>query len=361
MKRKVAVLMSGGVDSSVAAYLLYQEGYDVVGVTLKLWDCDKLTESNRQLCCSPRDIYDAKNVCSQLNINHYVLDLSKEFNKYVIDKFCTQYISGKTPNPCIVCNSVIKFNIALEKIKNLIEVDFIATGHYAKVIKQGNKYFIAKGTDDIKEQSYFLCQLPPKILPMLLLPLGELTKKEVRTIASKAGLKVADKKESFDLCFVPDGDYKKFIISKNYNIRQSGKIIDFETGKFLGYHKGIINYTIGQRTGLGLGNLKKRMYVVKIDPETNTIYVAEEKYLYSNHLFATNCIFYEDIEKITLLNELYVKIRYKSEPKKAKVEIVDNCHMKVSFLEDAVKSVTKGQYAVVYDKEGKILCSGEIT
>ncbi len=359
MKKKIVVFMSGGVDSSVAAYLLTQQGYEVVGVTFKLWDCKDLTNSQKQLCCSPKDVYDAKIVCSQLGINHYVLDLKKEFDDYVIKKFCEKYISGSTPNPCVECNNYIKFDIALKKIKEIINFDYVATGHYAKVVKKDNKYFIAKGEDENKEQSYFLCKVSPNILPKLILPLGDLTKKETREIAHKVGLKVETKKESFDLCFIPDGDYKNFIISKGYNIEKNGKIVDFETGRFLGYHKGIINYTIGQRTGLGLRNLKTRMYVIKIEPSTNTIYVGPEKHLYSNYLLAKNCIFYEDLHKITSFGQLYVKIRYKSIPAEAKVEIIKD-GIKVLFLESFVKSVTRGQYAVVYDNEGKILCSGEI-
>lgn len=359
MKKRVVVLMSGGVDSSVAAYLLTKQGYEVIGITFKLWDCKELTNSQRQLCCSPKDIYDAKHICSQLGIVHYVLDLKKEFDDYVVRKFCEKYISGATPNPCIECNAYIKFKVAFRKIKKIINFDYIATGHYARVIKEDNRYFIAKGKDENKEQSYFLCQILPEVLPRLILPLGELTKKDVREIASVASLKVANKKESFDLCFVHDGDYKKFIISKGYDTKKSGKIVDFETGNFLGYHKGIINYTIGQRNGLGLKNLKTKMYVVKIEPDTNTIYVGPEEYLYSKYLLAKNCIFYEDIFKIISSNNLYAKIRYKSPPAKAKVELVEN-GIKVSFLDEAVKSVTRGQYVVVYDEKGKILCSGEI-
>lgn len=357
--KKVAVLMSGGVDSSTTAYLLVKQGYNVVGVTLKLWECNKLTETQKQLCCSPKDVYDAKIVCSQLGIDHYVLDLSSEFEKYIINKFCEKYINGFTPNPCVDCNNYIKFGFAFNKLKSLLNIDYISSGHYAKIVRFGKKYFIVKGVDKLKEQSYFLCQVSPELLPNIIFPLGNYTKSEVRKIATKANLKVAYKKESFDICFIPDGDYRKFLSSKGYKVYDKGKIIDIQTGKFLGYHKGFPNYTIGQRNMLGLQNLQQRIYVVKIEPKTNTIYVGSEDYLYSSSFFIQNCVFYEDVSKVIKMNDLYVKIRYKSAPLKCKI-CFNGDTTKVVLTETKAKAVTKGQYAVVYDSKERIILSGEI-
>jgi tRNA-specific 2-thiouridylase len=358
MKRKVAVLISGGVDSSTTAYLLLQQGYKLVGVTLKLWHCEDLVDTQRQLCCSPKDIYDAKTICSQLGIQHYVLDFSEEFNKHIVENFCKKYISGFTPNPCIWCNEKIKFGFVYKKLKDLFDIDFIATGHYAKIVVLENKYFIAKAKDEIKDQSYFLCSIPKNVLPHILFPLGNLTKDEVRKIANTANLKVANKKESFDICFIPDGDYGKFIISKGYNIEQKGKILDCYTKKFLGYHKGYIFYTIGQRKNLGIKGAKSRLYVVKIEPQTNNIFVGLEKDLYSKELVIYNPVLYEDLTKINTL-ELFCKIRYKSSPVKCKIYEVEKNKFKIIF-DQPVKAVTKGQYAVIYDKYGRILLGGEI-
>jgi tRNA-specific 2-thiouridylase len=356
--KKVAVLMSGGVDSSTSAYILLKEGYNVFGVTLKLWNCDEVVYGAKQICCSPKDIYDAKNVCSSLGIKHYVLDFSKEFKEYIIDTFCKKYLSGFTPNPCILCNDKIKFELVFERLKNLFDIDFIASGHYAKIIKFENKYFIAKAKDEFKDQSYFLCRLSSKILPYIIFPLEDFSKDKVREIAKSAGIKVADKKESFDLCFVPNGDYRKFLKLMGHEINKPGKIIDINTGKFLGYHKGYVNYTVGQRCGLGLKNVSSRMYVVKIEPKENIVYVGRQKDLYKDFLVAKDCVFYEKKEKI-FKQRLFAKIRYKSELAECKVEPLGTNTVKVKFFIPQ-RAITPGQYVVVYDEENKILLSGEI-
>lgn len=357
MKPKVAVLMSGGVDSSTAAYLLVKRGYEVVGVTLKLWDCGKLTETQRQLCCSPQDIYDVKNICSQLGIKHYVLDLSKEFETAVVENFCKKYTAGYTPNPCVICNQKIKFGIAFDKIRNMMDIKFLATGHYARVTKYNGKFYIKKAKDESKDQSYFLCTVPKEVIPYLIFPLGELTKQDVRKIAYDVGLKVAHKRESFDICFIPDRDYKNFLKIKGYEVFKKGKILEVHTGKFLGYHKGYMCYTIGQRDGLGLKNLSSRMYVVKIEPETNTIYVGTEDDLYRCEFIIINPVFYATPQNL-VKKKLYVKVRYKSQLTASKIEILDK-EVKVNLLQPQ-KAVTKGQYAAVYDTAGRIVLGGEI-
>ncbi|MCS7151681.1 MAG: tRNA 2-thiouridine(34) synthase MnmA [Endomicrobia bacterium] len=359
MKNKVAILMSGGVDSSTAAYILVKNGYDVIGVTLKLWQCGKTDNLQRQICCSPHDIYDAKNVCSQLGIKHYVLDLSKEFEEIVIKYFCLKYKMGYTPNPCIICNEKIKFGIAFEKLKELTGIEFLATGHYARVVKTRQKFYIAKAKDEYKDQSYFLCTVPNNVLPHIMFPLGNLTKKDVREIAASAGLKVAHKKESFDICFIADRDYKNFLRTKGIEVFRKGKILNIHTNKFLGYHNGYMCYTIGQREGLGLKNLTTRMYVVKTDPETNIVYVGEEKDLYSSELLITNPIFYESKYNLLKKRKVYVKIRYKTPPVKCNLSLSDGNLIKVMF-ETPQRAVTRGQYAAIYDLVGRILLSGEI-
>lgn len=358
MKKKVAVLMSGGVDSSTAAYLLSRQGYEVVGITLKLLERSSPVIPGQQICCSPEDIYDAKNVCEKIGIPHYVLDFSSEFKKYIIEKFAKQYISGLTPNPCIWCNSKIKFGLSYLKLKEILKIDFIATGHYAKVVNKNDKYFIAKGKDIAKDQSYFLCSISNDVLRHILLPLGELTKEEVKKIALKAGFDyVVRKKESFDLCFVPEGDYRKFLKSQGYNIFKKGKIIDIKTKSFLGYHKGYANYTIGQRSGLGIKNVSSKKYVVRIDPKNNIVYVGEEKDLYSNSLIIRNYVLYDNLQNLET-KILYVKIRYKSEPAQCTIIKQEN-NIKIVFKQPQ-RAVTPGQYAVVYDEEDKIILSGEI-
>lgn len=354
MKRKVAVLMSGGVDSSVAAYLLLKN-YEVVGVTLKLWKCEEFTVVQRQLCCSPQDVSDAKNVCLQLGIKHYVFSLYEEFKKYIIEEFCKNYLEGKTPNPCVWCNAKIKFSIAFKRIKETLGIEYIASGHYAKVCKIDNNFFILRGKDEFKEQSYFLCQIPKEVLPNLILPLGDYYKKDIRQIAKELELKVAKKKESFDLCFIPAGDYRKFLESKGYLVKNKGKILDIETKRFLGYHNGYLNYTIGQKAGLK--NLPYRMYVVSIDPINNIIYVGTKEKLFSYGLIAKNCIFYEKKEKI-FQKKLFAKIRYKSELAECVIDEYEE-GIKVKFLQPQ-RAITKGQYVVIYDEEGKVVCSGEI-
>lgn len=358
MKNKVAVLMSGGVDSSTAALLLLQKGYEVVGITLKLWE-SKFLETQKQFSCLLQDICDVKNICSQLGIEHYVLDLTKDFEKIVIENFCKKYIAGYTPNPCILCNEKIKFGIAFQKLRTLMNINLLSTGHYARVVEQNGKFYIKKAKDDSKDQSYFLCTIPKEVLPHLIFPLGDLTKQEVRKIASDAGLKVAHKKESFDICFIPDKDYKSFLKSKGYDIFKKGKILDLHTKKFLGYHKGYVCYTIGQREGLGLKNLNSRMYVIKTDPKTNTVYVGTEQDLYCSEFTITNVVIYETPEMLKR-KKLYVKVRYKAEFSECSVELLNDKKTIKILLEKPQKAVTKGQYAAVYDIYGRIVLGGEI-
>ncbi|MCX7910210.1 MAG: tRNA 2-thiouridine(34) synthase MnmA [Endomicrobia bacterium] len=354
--KKVAVLMSGGVDSSVAAYIL-SKNFDIVGITLKLWDCgQKDIDSSKQLCCSSKDIYDAKAVCVDLGIKHYVIDFSDQFKKYIIDKFCDKYLNGFTPNPCVWCNEIIKFGVLFEKLKMELGVDYIASGHYARIVRSNDMFYIAKAKDESKDQSYFLSRVNPKILPYIIFPLGDLLKSEVRKIAKEINLKVAEKKESFDLCFVLD-NYRSIIRTKNCTL-QRGKILDYKTKKFLGYHNGYFNYTIGQRKGLMLRGVGMRYYVVDIDSKNNIVYVGSEDILYKNSLVAENCVFYENIEELKNKN-LYGKIRYKSNLAKCFLEKIEDDKVVVVF-EEPQRAITKGQYLVIYDIYGRVLLNGEI-
>jgi len=283
MTKKVLVAMSGGVDSSTAAFLLKEQGYDVVGATLRLWHVsdDKKRPGG---CCSIDDIADARRVCHFLGIKHYVLNYEKEFKETVVEDFVKEYLSGRTPNPCIVCNEKIKFNMLLNKMKGL-GFDLLATGHYARIEEADGTFALRKGLDTAKDQSYVLYRLGQNELASLIFPLGVYTKKEIRKMAIEHKLPAAEKPESQEICFV-DKSYGDFL--KSYSPLASkrikpGPIID-KTGKFLGKHKGIAYYTVGQRSGLNL-SLPAAVYVTKIDPEKNTLYVGSKEDSFSKNAF----------------------------------------------------------------------------
>lgn len=282
MKQKVLVAMSGGVDSSTAAFLLQKEGYEVVGVTLRLWHAND-DRKRPGGCCSLEDIHDARRVCHHLGIKHYVLNFEKDFKESVVKDFVSEYLSGRTPNPCIVCNDILKFGLLLKKARAL-GFDYLATGHYAR-IDRANGLSLRKGVDERKDQSYVLYRLTEKDLARLLLPLGDYTKKEIRRIAAEAGLPAADKPESQEICFI-DTDYASFL--KNYlkgrgKTIKPGPIID-TSGKLLGRHRGLPYYTFGQRSGLGL-TTPLPVYVVDIDVKKNTLVVGGKEETVSEKAF----------------------------------------------------------------------------
>ena len=333
---RVLLGMSGGVDSSVAAYLLKEQGYEVVGVTMTLFHTEDSTQ-----------IADAKSVCDKLGIEHHVVNYENEFKCEVIDNFINNYLNGKTPNPCIVCNKKFKFGALWDKAKEL-NCEYIATGHYANV-KDGH---ICK-IDSLKDQSYFLYQINKEVIPHILFPLNDYEEKsKIRDIAEKESLtNVAKKKDSQDVCFIEDGNYAKFLEENLENLPDKGDFV-LTTGETIGKHKGIIYYTIGQRKGLGL-SYHHPLYVVKIDVPNNKVILGKEEDLYSKKVYITDTNILVD----NLPYKAQAKIRYKSNPISCTYEIIDDNNMIVIF-DEPVKSVTPGQSLVLYDND--ILLGGGI-
>ena len=335
--------MSGGVDSSVAAYLLKKEGFDVAGLTM----CLGIKREDSAACCGAEAIDDAKKVCDKLDIPHYVLDFSKDLKEKVITPFVEDYLNGKTPNPCVNCNKYLKFDSLLKKAMAL-GFGYFATGHYAGIIQTQAGFFLKRSADKKKDQTYFLYAIKKDALPYIKFPLADLTKPVVRALAKEAGLPVAEKKESQDICFVPDNDYAR-LIGAHREIT-SGDIVDLR-GKVLGKHKGIIYYTIGQRQGLGIGG-GTPFYVMAIDTKNNQIVVGGKNDLLSRGLVA------HDINILTenLPKQLSCKIRYASKEVPCSVE-VKGAALEVIF-HTPQEAVTPGQSVVLYD--GDIVAGGGV-
>lgn len=359
--KKVVIAMSGGVDSSLAARLLVDQGYDVMGVTMKLWGYidtgGKPTHDSN--CCSLDDINNAKAECASLGIPHYTLDMSAEFKQIVIENFVSEYKAGRTPNPCIICNTEIKWHALLNKLDDL-GVDYLATGHYARKVKHeatGN-WVIGRGKDQVKDQSYVLWGIRPDELERTLFPLGELSKQEVRQQAANADMRTADTPESMEICFVPDNDYRRFLGEQYPEVIESAPPGDFvdSQGKVIGEHQGIHNYTVGQRKGLGLAT-GERIFVNKIDAENNTVHVGSKQDAQSSS-FTVNSVNWLIPESYALDSPLDVQIRYNHSAKPARIEAIADNEYRVTF-DSPENAITPGQSAVFF-QEGAAVGGGII-
>lgn len=350
-KEKVMVAMSGGVDSSVAASLLKDAGYNVIGVTMHMW-VDPLSEERAgeeaKSCCSYQDVYDAKRVAAKLDIPHYVLNMKDEFYHNIVCNFTAEYLRGRTPNPCIECNRTVKFAQLLNKARGL-GIGHLATGHYARIEYSSSNasYKLLRGVDRQKDQSYMLYVLGQDVLSSTYFPLGNKTKQEIRKIAEAKDLKVAGKKESQEICFIPDNDYRSFMERLCPEVLQPGDIV-YVNGEKLGRHQGIAFYTIGQRKGLGI-TASEPLYVVHIDAAQNQVVVGSEKETYSAGLLAEK-LNYVSGTTPNKPRDIEVKIRYRSSAVPATLFPSQGGFARVLFAR-AQKAVTPGQSAVFYQAE----------
>ena len=342
--KKVMIGMSGGVDSSVAAFLLQKESFEVIGATMKLYNNEDIDFVSEKTCCSLDDVLDAKSVCARLGIRHYTLNMTEDFKKEVIERFISAYQNGFTPNPCIDCNRYMKFSKMLHKAQEL-NIDYVATGHYARIEKQGDRYILKKAVDLSKDQSYVLYSLTQEQLKVTKFPLGNYTKQQVREIAEENGFVNAQKHESQDICFVPDGDYSKFIEYYTGKTYPCGDFVDMN-GKRLGEHKGIIRYTIGQRRGLGLA-LPASMYVVEKDVDNNKVILGFNDDLFKKEVNVKN-ISFTACDGLDKPERLCAKIRYNQKEQPATVTQTDENHFTIVF-DEPQRAITKGQAAVLYD------------
>lgn len=365
-KGKVLVAMSGGIDSTVVALMLHHQGYEVIGITMKTWDYATSNASSKETgCCNIDSFNDARAAAVQHGFPHFILDIREEFGDFVIENFVEEYLAGRTPNPCVMCNTHIKWR-ALLKRANALGCEFIATGHYANVYQAENgRYVMSKGLDETKDQSYVLWGLDQELLSRTIMPLGKYRKTEIRQMAHDFGYpELAKKSESYEICFVPDNDYRGFLKKRIPTLETDvtgGWFID-KTGKKLGQHKGYPFYTIGQRKGLDIA-LGKPAYVTNIDPETNTVTLGEEDDLRKTDMVVArpNWIKYAPPENGF---EVTTKIRYKDSGALSRLFVQEDGSVKIEFY-DAVKSIAPGQSAVFYEGDevvgGGIIQRGWLT
>lgn len=342
-KDKVLLGMSGGVDSAVSAILLQEQGYEVYGVTLKLWGQEK--------------VEDAEKICKKLGIEHYNIDAKKEFKKHVIDDFICKYKTNQTPNPCIECNKYLKFG-SMYELAHKMGIEYLATGHYAKMeySEKYGRYVIKKAKNLVKDQSYVLYNMPKNLLGKVIFPLGEIESKEkIREIARNYNLEVANKPDSEDICFIPDGDYKKFL-EENSDIQpKNGKIVNTK-GEVLGEHQGLYRYTIGQRKGLGIA-YSEPLYVIGFNTDKNELIVGIENELYKSEMLVNNLNLLL-IDEIPNSIKVLVKTRYSAKEYPATIKMIEKDTIKVKF-DNPVARITPGQSAVFYI-EDMVLGGGKI-
>lgn len=351
--QKVVIGMSGGVDSSVAAFLLKKQGYDVVGVTMQIWqDEASYVQEENGGCCGLSAVDDARRVANQIEIPYYVMNFKDSFKENVIDYFIQDYLDGKTPNPCIACNRYVKWESLLKRSLD-IGADYIATGHYARIVQLENgRWALKKSATAAKDQTYALYNLTQHQLSHTLMPVGEYTKDEIRQIAKEINLRIANKPDSQEICFIPDNNYAGFIEESTGKAPVPGNFVDMQ-GNVIGKHKGIIHYTIGQRKGLNLA-LGKPAFVVEIRPETNEVVIGDNADVFYDTLYA-NKLNFMSIEDLEGQMKVVGKIRYSHQGSPCTIEKVDKDIVKVVF-DEPVRAITPGQAVVFYD--GDIVVGG---
>lgn len=355
-KKKVVVGMSGGVDSSVAAWLLKEEGYDVIGVTMQIWqDEDEAAQQENGGCCGLQAVEDARRVAQKLDIPYYVMNFKDEFREKVIHCFAKEYLCGRTPNPCIACNRYVKWEALLRR-SLAIGADYIATGHYARIRALPNgRYTICRSVTSEKDQTYALYSLTQEQLAHTLMPVGAHTKEEIRRMAEQLGLAVADKPDSQEICFVPDGDYASFIASYTGETPPAGNFVT-KDGRVLGRHEGISHYTVGQRRGLGLP-MGHRVFVTEIRPETNEVVVGENEDLFQRRVFAEDLNFMSE-PGIEGERRVTAKIRYNHKGAPAVIRMAEKGRVECLF-DEPQRAAAPGQALVFYDGEN-VLGGGTI-
>lgn len=343
---KALIAMSGGVDSSIAAKLIKDVGYDCIGCTMKLYDNEDIGINRLHTCCSLDDVEDARRVAAKIDMPYYVLDFKDGFKQQVIERFVNAYEAGKTPNPCIDCNRYMKFDKLFERAKSF-ECDYVVTGHYARIESDGDKFVLKKAVDDTKDQSYVLYSMTQEQLKHTLFPLGGMKKADVRKVADENSFINASKPDSQDICFVPDGDYAAFLEKHTGKKYEQGNFVDTK-GNVLGTHKGIVHYTIGQRKGLGIA-FGKPLYVMEINTSDNTVVLGDDDELFGEGLIASDFNWISgEAPKSDIVCK--AKIRYRQKEQPAKVHVLTDGKVQIVF-EEKQRAITKGQAVVLYDDD----------